>query len=84
MSDTRRKDVNWNIGVGDRDGRYIWEQVQSAVLMDIRDELKLVTAEMRRMNSVIQCSNFIAIPQTLKRISANTSNLEKKKRKAKP
>jgi len=81
MSDTRRKDVDWNIGTGDHEGRYIWEQIHTAVLMDLRDELKLLTAEMRRMNCVIQCPSFIAIPQVLKRISRNTA---KPKPKVKP
>ena len=74
MADTRHKDTNWELtGTTHAD-------VQCALLMDIRDELKLVTAEMRRMNSVIQCSNFIAIPEVLRRISRNTAKPRRKKK----
>lgn len=70
--DRRKKDVNW--APADQAGNLpTWERVNLAVLMDIRDELKLVTAELHCMNNVIQCSNFIAIPQILRRISRNTA-----------
>jgi hypothetical protein len=50
-----------------------WEKVQVAVLMDIRSEL-------RRLNSTLQCPNFIDIPRKLDRIARNTA----KKKKVKP
>jgi hypothetical protein len=59
MSDTRRKDYDWNTG---HPGRVItWEGAQLAVLMDIRDELK-------RLNELLHCYNFTSIPATLRGI----------------
>lgn len=70
-ADRQRPDVNWNIA--EADGRVpTWDRVAIAVLMDIRRELK-------RLNAAIYCDNFLTIPRTLKRISANTA-----KPKAKP
>lgn len=63
----RHKDANWTLPETLED----WQQAQLAVLMDIRDELK-------RMNAVIQCSNFIAVPSILRRISTNTAKPRKK------
>ena len=64
MSDTRKKDANWRLNV-DNNGRVSNDDAQLAVLMDIRDELK-------RLNSLLHCQNFQAIPRILKRVSANT------------
>lgn len=47
-----------------------WAYVNLQVLMDIRDELK-------RLNGLLHCSNFTAIPHTLAAIKRNTT---KKKR----
>jgi len=70
MADGRQKDVPWK--VTDEQGVVqTWEQVTVAVLMDIRDELK-------RLNAAIYCPNFVAIPRTLRRISANTAKPRKK------
>lgn len=38
-----------------------WQQVEVAVLMDIRDELQ-------KLNRLLGCSNFINMPRTLSRI----------------
>ena len=64
MADTRKKDVAWKIPNND-DGTVSWNGTQLAVLMDIRDELKL-------LNGFLQCANFTGIPWTLKAIEANT------------
>jgi hypothetical protein len=65
MSDRRRKDVTWD--VADESGAMpTWERVGIAVLMDIRDELKV-------LNSILRCPNFQAIPFKLDRISRNTA-----------
>lgn len=53
----RRKDVNWDLP----ERVETWEQVQVAVLMDIRDELK-------QLNRTLGCHNFLSIPHTLKGI----------------
>lgn len=69
MADRRRKDAQWL--VGDADGQVVsWDEVQVAILMDIRDELK-------RLNAVLHCGNFLDIPRKLDRIERNT----KKKRR---
>jgi hypothetical protein len=71
MADRRKKDVDWL--VADEGGTVpTWERVNLAVLMDIRDELK-------RLNAAIYCRDFLAIPSTLRRISANTAKPRKKK-----
>lgn len=69
MSDTRHKNQNWNIG--DTLNGVSWNQVQCALLTDIRDELQST-------NRVLHCSNFLAIPHKLDAIKRNTA----KKRKA--
>lgn len=65
----RHKDQNWKIP----DRPENWTQANTAVLMDIRDELK-------RLNSLLNCPNFIAIPRTLRRISANTHKPKRRKK----
>lgn len=57
----RRKDVDWNLG----EGTATWDQVKVAVMMDIRDELK-------RLNTLLHCSNFQQIPRVLRSIRRNT------------
>lgn len=74
MTDRRKKDANWYCA--SEDG-YALETTRSgahlAVLMDIRDELK-------KLNQVFECRNFLRIPRVLDRISANTSKPKKKKK----
>jgi len=76
MADRRRRDANWQIG-NDRGEILTWEEVQVAVLMDIREELK-------RLNNVLQCPNFIAVPRKLDDIKSELRqvrlNTRKKKR----
>jgi hypothetical protein len=72
MADRRRKDVVWDLPESGID----WDHVRVALLMDIRDELK-------RINSVLHCSNCLAIPQKLDRIAANTHK-PKRRRRRKP
>lgn len=54
----RYKDADWPLPTP-RIGT--WEQVQVAVLMDIRDELK-------RLNALLHCHRFVGIPKTLDRL----------------
>lgn len=74
----RHKDVNWDLPDGkpnpDKSGSNIhqWKSIQSALLMDLRDELK-------KLNALLHCPNFISIPQTLNDIRRNTT----KKRRVK-
>ena len=71
----RHKDQNWSLpdGYKQSDGSrtHSWESIQVSLLMDLRDELK-------SLNRLLHCSNFIAIPRKLDRIGRNT---EKKRRK---
>lgn len=63
--DRRKKDVVWN--VADESGAvYSYDRAALAVLMDLRDELK-------KLNSLLHCSNFISIPEKLNAIRRNTS-----------
>jgi len=67
------KGWDWRIeknGVGD----YSWEQVTASILMDIRDELKL-------MNMRLQCPDFIAVPRLLREIRRNTAKPRKRRLK---
>lgn len=73
---TKFKDIEWDLA--DSAGNIsTWERVQIAVLMDIRDEL-------HRLNNVIQCHNFIAVPGKLDRIIRNTTKRRKRTVTAKP
>lgn len=72
MSDTRRKDANWTI-CSDTDGPQIsFDGAQLAVLMDLRDELKL-------LNRLLRCENFLAIPKILRDLERNTRKRKKLK-----
>lgn len=66
----RHKGADWDLPNKVQD----WTQVQVALLMDIRDELK-------DLNSLLRCQNFLQIPRTLESIRRNTA---KKKRKKPP
>lgn len=54
----RYKDSNWNLPDPQVQ---TWEQAQVAVLMDIRDELKM-------LNTLLHCHNFTGMPAILRRI----------------
>lgn len=73
----RLKDTQWSLPEGipsPGGGRtHQWESVHAAVLMDIRDEL-------RRLNSLLGCPNFAAIPTTLRAIRQNTTKRRRAKR----
>lgn len=73
----RHKDQNWNLPEGTptaNGGReHQWNSIQVALLMDIRDELK-------SMNAILHCSNFLRIPHKLDEIRRNTA--KKRKRQA--
>lgn len=67
MSDDRRhKDADWKIRNNEGSDSCSVEFAQLAVLMDLRDELK-------RLNTLLHCSNFVGIPGVLRRISKNTA-----------
>ena len=61
--DKRRKNANWIVT---SDGSVTsWDQVQVALLMDLRDELQRLTA-------ILSCPRFMAIPSRLEDIERNT------------
>jgi hypothetical protein len=66
----RYKDVNWTLPEGQIG---TWQQVEVAVLMDIRDELKT-------LNALLRCPNFTQIPAKLEAIKRNTTKPRVKKR----
>lgn len=69
MADTRFKNATFDLS--DENGRCAsWDRAQLAALYDIRDELK-------RMNSILYCPNFLAIPQLLRDINKNTKKRKK-------
>ena len=67
----RHANVNWNLNeagtpVSEGVSSYSFDTIQTAVLMDIRDELQ-------RLNALFRCHNFLEIPYVLRQIRANTS-----------
>jgi len=70
MSANRRKDANWILREN-RDGTVVSDDARLAVLMDIRDELKT-------LNALLSCTNFVGIPTTLRTIARNTKKETKK------
>ena len=65
----RFKNREWDLRT---DGENLsWDRVPMAILMDIRDELKV-------LNRVLACPNFLEIPRTLRTIRTNTANLPKR------
>lgn len=73
----RHKDSQWDLpeGVKGENGvtHHRWESIQTAVLMDIRDELKSI-------NSILHCSNFLEIPRMLRALKRNTAQKRKPKK----
>jgi hypothetical protein len=70
----RFKDVDWNLDKTSEGRARSWNEVHTAVLMDIRDELK-------RLNRLLHCSNFIGIPHTLTAIRQNTTKKRRVRRR---
>lgn len=66
------QNVDWTVDTAKNGVIADWEMVRVSVLMDIRDELQ-------KLNALLHCSNFVAIPQILRRVSANTAKPRKTK-----
>lgn len=75
----KTKDWDWTHGPNSN-GKYDYSQAQLSVLMDIRDELKVVSQRL----SVLECQNFLDIPRKLDRIKRNTAKPRKAKIAGKP
>ena len=65
----RRGHIDWNLPETNE-----WDTVKTALLMDLRDELK-------KLNGWIGCANTMAIPHILREIAVNTKRETKRKRK---
>jgi hypothetical protein len=70
--DTRNKDASWRTRT---DSNHFmvpqyYQRGSLAVLMDIRDELK-------RLNKLLHCSNFVQIPATLRGLRPDIAKLKK-------
>lgn len=72
---SRSKDATWNVHAHGEPG-FGYPSIHADLLMDLRDELK-------KLNRVFECPNFVKIPRVLDRISANTAK-RKKRPKLKP
>lgn len=66
----RHKDAEWQLA----ERLYDWNEAQVAVLMDLRDELK-------KLNRLLHCQNFIEIPRILRGIRRKLSTKPRKKKK---
>lgn len=72
MRTGRFKDSDWALPRSDSGHIDSWQLAQIAVLMDIRDELK-------QLNRVFGCRNFLELPQIVRQIKANTAKSKRKK-----
>lgn len=73
----RHKDLEWNLPEGTKERgctRHSWETINSALLMDIRDELK-------SLNALLHCTNFTGIPWELTRMRRGIDKLNARNRK---
>jgi hypothetical protein len=65
----RHKDQQWSLPEGTPKpgggAEHSWRSIKVALLMDIRDELK-------QLNRLLHCSNFLNIPSELGHIRRNT------------
>lgn len=70
----RHKDFNWHLPDRDRSDSgsrtHCWDSIHTAVLMDIRDELKA-------LNRTFNCINFQQMPHTMKAVRANTTSIKR-------
>lgn len=68
----RNKDINWNLsaGVKKADGttEYPSGTAALALAMDVRDELKEIKVELRKLNELLYCDDFVEIPHVLRGI----------------
>jgi hypothetical protein len=76
----RHANTNWNLDEGTPTGNggstHQWPSIHAALLMDLRDELQ-------RLNALLHCANFQAIPGRLKAIQTNTTKRKYTRKAAK-
>jgi len=63
---------DWSIHI-DEGGSSSYDGAQLAVLMDIR-------AELRKLNRLLHCDNFVGIPRVLRSIQRNTAKPKRRKK----
>ena len=61
----RPRNANWAVWQ-DSDGKYASDDVQRAILLDIREELRTLTG-------LLNCKNFREVPTILRRVVVNTT-----------
>lgn len=71
----KKANIVWQIDT-DMNGKTPHADARLAVLMDIRTELQ-------RLNGILHCTNFLAIPSKLEKIRIATARIPIKKRKKK-
>jgi hypothetical protein len=74
----RFKDIEWTLPENAKGALTDWRFVDTAVLMDIRDALAVISRKL----SALECPNFLAIPSTLAAIEKNGRKPKRKRRKA--
>lgn len=75
----RKSNMNWEIKPN-ANGNHDVTIAQLAVLMDIREELKLIKAALAPLQR-LNCSDFMFLHRELKRIRINTDRLRKPRKK---
>ena len=72
----RHRNLQWILpeGTPNAEGgcNHSWASLHAALLMDLRDELQ-------KLNALLHCDNFIAIPQKLDAVVRNTAKRHKPK-----
>lgn len=73
----RHKNTVWNLSekpsrAQDGGEAYSYNTIQTAVLMDIRDELQI-------LNRVLRCPDFLRIPRHLEVIEQNTKKRKRRR-----
>ena len=63
----------------DDEGRTI-EKTQCELLESCRNVMEDVVSELRRLNSTLNCPNFLRIPRSLRKIASNTAKPKRKPR----
>lgn len=81
MAERKHKDVEWTLPVTSSGALVDWMAVQNAILMDLRDNQVAIITELRTLNALFRCHNFLSIPGKIDRIARNTTK-RKYKRKA--
>lgn len=76
MASKRFENRNWTFPVNSEGNITEWEHVSIAVLMDIRDELQ-------KLNRVLACPNFQAMPHQISRVARDVAGLRRDLKKTK-